>query len=193
MAALVLLAAAGGLGAVLGLLAMYLPQALFPLAVAFGLPVVMYAIISLVELIILGTKRDQTQNHQQRRRQAPRGVMQMSRALYEQLDGEMLQLLLSNRDFDSNDYERLMRLEALNERRHQGATPQQIQQLPIVAVTESMLQASENASCAICLGAFELDGRARMMPCFHRFHPECIDPWLQEKALCPICKFPAIA
>lgn len=94
----------------------------------------MYAIISLLELIILGAKRDQTQNQQQRR-QAPRGVMQMSRALYEQLDGEMLQLLLSNRDFDSNDYERLMRLETLNERRHEGATPQQIQQLPVVAVT----------------------------------------------------------
>ncbi|KAE9046989.1 hypothetical protein PR003_g1346 [Phytophthora rubi] len=191
MAMLVLLAT-GGLGAVVGFLAMYLPQAIFPPAVAFGLPVVMYAIISLLELIILGTKRNQTQNQQQRR-QAPRGVMQMSRALYEQLDGEMLQLLLSNRDFDSNDYERLMRLEALNERKHEGATPLQIQQLPIVAVTESMLQATENASCTVCLSAFELDGRVRMMPCFHRFHPECIDPWLQEKALCPICKFPAIA
>lgn len=95
----------------------------------------MYGIISLLELIILGTKRDQTQNQQQRRRQAPRGVMQMSRALYEQLDGDMLQLLMSNRDFDSNDYERLMRLEALNEHRHEGATPQQIQQFPTVPVT----------------------------------------------------------
>jgi E3 ubiquitin-protein ligase SDIR1 len=32
-----------------------------------------------------------------------------------------------------------------------------------------------------------------MMPCFHHFHPDCIDPWLQEKASCPVCKFPAIA
>lgn len=56
-----------------------------------------------------------------------------------------------------------------------------------------MLQASENASCTVCLSTFELGGCVRMMPCFHRFHPECIDPWLQEKALCPICKFPAIA
>ncbi|KAL3666759.1 hypothetical protein V7S43_008380 [Phytophthora oleae] len=189
MAALVLLAM-GGLGALVAFLAMYLPQALFPLAVAFGLPVVMYGIISLLELIIFRTKRDQTQ---QRRRQAPRGVMQMSRALYEQLDGDMLQLLMSNRDFDSNDYERLMRLEALNECRHEGATPQRIQQLPIVTMTESMLQASENACCSVCLSTFQVDGRVRMMPCFHRFHPECIDPWLQEKALCPICKFPAIA
>ncbi|KAG7385723.1 hypothetical protein PHYPSEUDO_001177 [Phytophthora pseudosyringae] len=189
MAPLVLLAT-GGLGAVVAFLAMYLPQALFPLAVAFGLPVVMYGVISLLELIILGTKRDQTQ---QRRRQAPRGVMQMSRALYEQLDGELLQLLMSNRDFDSNDYERLMRLEALNERRHEGATPLQIQQLPIVSVTESMMQASENACCAVCLSAFQVDGRVRMMPCFHHFHPECIDPWLQEKARCPICKCSAIA
>ncbi|KAG6976002.1 hypothetical protein JG688_00001786 [Phytophthora aleatoria] len=193
------------LGDVVAFLAMYTPHTLFPLAVAFGLPVVMYGIISLLELIILSTKRDQTQN--QRRRRAPRGVMQMSRALYEQLDGEMLQLLMSNRDFDSNDYERLMRLEALNERRHEGATPQQIQQLPIVTVTyvvalslsflsplkESMLKASENACCTVCLSAFQVDAPVRMMPCFHRFHPQCIDPWLQEKGLCPICKFPAIA
>ncbi|KAL4151608.1 hypothetical protein PRNP1_008550 [Phytophthora ramorum] len=189
MAAVELLAT-GGLGAVIAFLAMYLPEWLFPLAVAFGLPLVMYAIISLLELIILGSKRDQTQNQQQRR---PRGVMQMSRALYDQLDGEMLQLLMSNRDFDSNDYERLMRLETLNERKREGASPHQIQQLPIVTVTESMLQASENASCAVCLSTFQLDGRVRMMPCFHRFHPECIDPWLQEKASCPVCKFPAIA
>ncbi|ETP08281.1 hypothetical protein F441_15719 [Phytophthora nicotianae CJ01A1] len=179
------------LGDVVGFLAMYIPDSLFPFAVAFGLPVVMYGIISLLELIILGTKRDQTQN--QRRRQAPHGVMQMSRALYEQLDGDMLQLLMSNRDFDSNDYERLMRLEALNERRNEGATPQQIQQLPIVAVTESMLKASENACCTVCLSAFQVNSPVRMMPCFHRFHPQCIDPWLQEKGLCPICKFPAIA
>ncbi|POM74767.1 Hypothetical protein PHPALM_8222 [Phytophthora palmivora] len=136
--AMLVLMATGGLGAVVAFLAMYFPQSLFPLAVAFGLPVVMYGVISLLELIILGTKRDRTRD-QQRRRQAPRGVMQMSRALYEQLDGDMLQLLMSNRDFDSNDYERLMRLEALNERRHEGATPQQIRQLPIISVTYVLL------------------------------------------------------
>ncbi|KAF1782283.1 hypothetical protein GQ600_25116 [Phytophthora cactorum] len=145
------------LGDVVAFLAMYTPHTLFPFAVAFGLPVVMYGIISLLELIILSTKRDQTQN--QRRRQAPRGVMQMSRALYEQLDGEMLQLLMSNRDFDSNDYERLMRLEALNERRHEGATPQQIQQLPIVIVTESMLKASENACCTVMFSISLVDNK----------------------------------
>ncbi|KAF4148796.1 Ring finger domain [Phytophthora infestans] len=179
------------LGDAVAFIALYLPQSLFPFAVAFGLPVVMYGIISLLELLIFGTKQNQPQN--QRRRQAPRGVMQMSRALYEQLDGDMLQLLMSNRDFDSNDYERLMRLEALNERRQEGATPQQIQQLPIITVTESMLKASENASCTVCLNVFQVDAPVRMMPCFHRFHPQCIDPWLQEKGRCPICKFPAFA
>ncbi|OWZ23074.1 E3 ubiquitin-protein ligase [Phytophthora megakarya] len=188
--AMLVLMTTGGVGAVVAFLAMYFPQALFPLAVAFGLPVVMYGAISLLELIILGTKRECTRNQ---RRQQPRGVMQMSRALYEQMDGDMLQLLMSNRDFDSNDYERLMRLEALNERRNEGATPQQIRQLPIVSVTENMLEASENACCTVCLSAFQVDSQVRMMPCFHRFHPECIDPWLHEKATCPICKFPAIA
>ncbi|RLN38415.1 hypothetical protein BBJ28_00020413 [Nothophytophthora sp. Chile5] len=95
-----------------------------------------------------------------------------------------------------------MRLEALNEQKHDGATAREISQLPIVAVTyvlllawlfESMLQATEDASCAVCLSAFQVGTRVRMLRCFHRFHPDCIDPWLKDKATCPICKFPAIA
>ncbi|KAG7397337.1 hypothetical protein PHYBOEH_000849 [Phytophthora boehmeriae] len=187
------LLAVGGVGATISFLATYVPDLLFPFAVAFGLPLVMYGIISLLELLILGVKRDQTPPRRRNQATARAGVMQMSRAVYEQLDVETLQMLLSNRDFDSNDYERLMRLEALNERSHNGATAQQIRQLPVIAVTEGMLEASENASCAVCLHAFQVDANVRMMPCFHRFHPDCIDPWLQEKASCPVCKFPAIA
>ena len=92
----------------------------------------MYGLISLLELVFLTTKRGWTQDQPYRHSEAHPRVMSRSRALYEQLDGEMLQLLMHNRNFDGNDDERLMRL---YEHRTAGATLQQIQQLPIVTVT----------------------------------------------------------
>ncbi|CAI5712616.1 hypothetical protein KXD40_001642 [Peronospora effusa] len=188
MASLILLITSG-LSVLVAFIAVSFPQTFVSLAVSFSLPVVIYGIISLVELVILNTKRGWTQDQQHRHREAHPGVVSISRALYEQLDGDMLQLLMSNRDFVGNDDERLMRRYG---RRNEGATPQQIQQLPTVTVTKGMLQTSENENCIVCLRAFQVDDRVRMMPCFHRFHLECIDPWLKEKASCPICKFSTI-
>lgn len=28
----------------------------------------------------------------------------------------------------------------------------------------------------------------KVLPCGHDFHAECLDPWLQLKAMCPLCK-----
>jgi len=57
----------------------------------------------------------------------------------------------------------------------------------------NITDSSSPLTCSICLEELEIGSQARMVPCFHRFHPACIDPWLKDKAECPICKFPAIA
>ena len=46
------------------------------------------------------------------------------------------------------------------------------------------------ASCPICLDDFAHSSTAvRELPCFHIFHPECIDPFLRNNSsLCPMCK-----
>ncbi|CBN79797.1 conserved unknown protein [Ectocarpus siliculosus] len=43
--------------------------------------------------------------------------------------------------------------------------------------------------CAICLVEYETGDELRIIPgCGHRFHKECIDPWLETKAVCAYCK-----
>jgi hypothetical protein len=46
-----------------------------------------------------------------------------------------------------------------------------------------------NQGCSICTEDFELGQDQRVLPCDHRFHPECIDPWLLNvSGTCPLCR-----
>ncbi|RKP12838.1 hypothetical protein BJ684DRAFT_10931 [Piptocephalis cylindrospora] len=43
--------------------------------------------------------------------------------------------------------------------------------------------------CSICLDDFQVEEELRLLPCGHRFHSMCIDPWLlQKSSCCPLCK-----
>ncbi|WOK94902.1 RING-H2 finger protein ATL16-like [Canna indica] len=43
--------------------------------------------------------------------------------------------------------------------------------------------------CAVCLNEFQAEERIRLLPiCFHVFHIDCIDTWLQTNANCPLCR-----
>ncbi|KAJ4955675.1 hypothetical protein NE237_012458 [Protea cynaroides] len=94
------------------------------------------------------------------------------------LDGHLFQ-----RDFNENDYEMLL---ALDENNHQlvGASANQINSLPQSTVqTENLEEA-----CAICLETLSTGDIIRHLPCLHKFHKDCIDPWLRRKTSCPVCK-----
>ncbi|KAF2210983.1 hypothetical protein CERZMDRAFT_112816 [Cercospora zeae-maydis SCOH1-5] len=46
-----------------------------------------------------------------------------------------------------------------------------------------------NQGCSICTEDFEVGEDQRVLPCDHRFHPACIDPWLLNvSGTCPLCR-----
>ena len=51
---------------------------------------------------------------------------------------------------------------------------------------------SDRTKCSICLEDFQCGDVVRTLPCFHSFHKECIDRWLGNKPICPICKHSTI-
>jgi hypothetical protein len=53
----------------------------------------------------------------------------------------------------------------------------------------------EQTSCAVCIDDFASDADdIIVLPCRHKFHTDCIVPWLTERqSKCPLCKFDVMA
>lgn len=48
---------------------------------------------------------------------------------------------------------------------------------------------ADDLKCVICYSDFKDQEKIRCLPCFHKFHVECIDTWLTKNSKCPICKY----
>ncbi|KAI0205506.1 hypothetical protein F4808DRAFT_236332 [Astrocystis sublimbata] len=47
----------------------------------------------------------------------------------------------------------------------------------------------ENPGCSICTEDFTKGEDVRVLPCDHKFHPACVDPWLVNvSGTCPLCR-----
>ena len=43
-------------------------------------------------------------------------------------------------------------------------------------------------SCTICITDFNTGEEISILPCFHRYHSECIVKWLEKERNCPVCR-----
>lgn len=124
------------------------------------------------------------------------------------ITAESLRLVVSDRDFNGNDYERLWQFHNENGPAigsllsSIGATEAEIGRCPSRTLREgddlvgdlgrTEVAGRDNHTCSVCLEVYRVGDTVRTIPCFHTFHIGCIDPWLSERAECPICKHSAI-
>ncbi|XP_010480093.1 PREDICTED: E3 ubiquitin-protein ligase RING1-like [Camelina sativa] len=53
----------------------------------------------------------------------------------------------------------------------------------------STVKIEETLQCSVCLDDFEIGTEAKLMPCKHKFHVDCLLPWLELHSSCPVCRF----
>ncbi|KAE8678999.1 Vacuolar ATP synthase catalytic subunit-related / V-ATPase-related / vacuolar proton pump-related [Hibiscus syriacus] len=72
-----------------------------------------------------------------------------------------------------------------NDPSHHGSPPakkEAVEAMPNVTI-------DDNVECCVCLEDIEMGSQAKEMPCKHKFHGECIIPWLELHSSCPVCRF----
>jgi hypothetical protein len=120
---------------------------------------------------------------------------------------QSLRLVVSDRNFTGDDYESLLQFNEENGHslesilhHSMGATDREIERCPahtIESQNDFLLQSPSQSAvppkaCSVCLETYKIGDEVRTIPCFHTFHTKCIDPWLRQKAECPVCKHSAI-
>lgn len=63
---------------------------------------------------------------------------------------------------------------------------------PIAAIAVTNADGTQedgSLGCSICTEDFTRGEEVRVLPCNHKFHPECVDPWLLNvSGTCPLCR-----
>ncbi|KAI5063662.1 hypothetical protein GOP47_0022209 [Adiantum capillus-veneris] len=78
----------------------------------------------------------------------------------------------------------------------QGLSKALIRRLPRVAYVPQVSRedrgvgsiSSDQEDCSVCLEHFVMGQQLICLPCKHRFHPNCLTPWLENHAKCPYCR-----
>jgi len=71
-----------------------------------------------------------------------------------------------------------------------GATPEVVARATTLSLYRPGSKSLGNGAddCHICYDNFCMDEPIRVLPCLHRFHAECVDRWLAQSRICPVCK-----
>ncbi|KAJ9140595.1 hypothetical protein P3X46_031227 [Hevea brasiliensis] len=91
----------------------------------------------------------------------------------------------------TSEYEMLFGQFAENENSSIGRPPAAksvVEKLPYVVLTKEDVE-NNNSLCAVCKDEINVGERAKQLPCTHRYHGECIVPWLGIRNTCPVCRY----
>ncbi|KIW66442.1 hypothetical protein PV04_05777 [Phialophora macrospora] len=62
-------------------------------------------------------------------------------------------------------------------------------QAAIATTNPDGTDAEGHLGCSICTEDFKKGEEVRVLPCNHKFHPDCVDPWLLNvSGTCPLCR-----
>ncbi|KAK9278037.1 hypothetical protein L1049_027594 [Liquidambar formosana] len=89
------------------------------------------------------------------------------------------------------EYEMLFGQFAENENSLMGCPPASksvVQNLPSVVLTQEDVL-NNNTLCAVCKDEINVGEQAKQLPCSHRYHGDCIVPWLGIRNTCPVCRY----
>ncbi|GMJ13752.1 hypothetical protein like AT5G08139 [Hibiscus trionum] len=104
------------------------------------------------------------------------------------LDENAEPFFADHRDYiDAAEYEMLF---AETENAFMGKPPASksvVENLPCVVVTREDV-VNGNAHCAVCKDEVNLGEKMKHLPCAHRYHRDCIIPWLGIRNTCPVCR-----
>ncbi|XWS08127.1 hypothetical protein CRYUN_Cryun41cG0053100 [Craigia yunnanensis] len=75
------------------------------------------------------------------------------------------------------------------ERGLHGLEPAVVANFPTKKYSDECFSATKVAQCTVCLSEYHGEDILRILPyCGHFFHVTCIDIWLQQHFMCPVCR-----
>lgn len=82
-------------------------------------------------------------------------------------------------------FEMLLQRLAENDPNRYGTPPAQKEAVEALAT----VKIDETLQCSVCLDDFEVGTEVKLMPCTHKFHSDCLLPWLELHSSCPVCRY----